>query len=233
MISVCLPTFNGALYIKAQLESILISPLVSEVIVSDDGSTDATAEIINSLNDNRINLVRGPGKGLIKNYEYLLSLASGDYIFLSDQDDIWLPNKVEVMLASLNDFDFVVSDCVVVDGKLNVLYPSFFALLNSQSGLIRNLLRNRYLGCCIAFRRHLINHALPFPRHLPMHDWWLGLVAELFGRVGFISQPLMMYRRHGNNASPAAEKSRVSISTRLYWRGYLIVVLVLRKLGLG
>lgn len=233
MISVCIPTFNGEQYIRAQLESILVSPLVSEVIVSDDGSGDKTVDIVQSFSDLRIKLVHGPHKGLIRNYEFLLSLAAEEYIFLSDQDDIWLPNKVEVMLASLRNFDLVVSDCAVVDGELNVLYPSFFALLDSGPGLIRNLLRNRYLGCCMAFRRSLLNHALPFPAHLPMHDWWLGLVAELFGRVGFIGQPLMMYRRHGNNASPAAEKSRISISKRLHWRAYLIYALVLRKFDFG
>jgi glycosyltransferase involved in cell wall biosynthesis len=233
MITVCIPTFNGEQYIRAQLESILASSLVSEVIISDDGSEDKTVEIIQSFNDLRIKLVDGPHKGLIQNYEFLLSLAAGNYIFLSDQDDIWFPNKVDVMLRSLQDFDLVVSDCLVVDGKLNVLYPSFFMMFDSRPGLIRNLLRNRYLGCCIAFRRSLLKYALPFPAHLPMHDWWLGLIAEIFGRAGFIEQPLVMYRRHGNNASPATEKSRVPISKRLYWRGYLVFALILRKFGLG
>ncbi len=176
-----------------------------EVIISN--ITDFVQDMHISMK--RIRLIEGPCSGLVNNYELLLSVASGEYIFLADQDDVWLPNKVEVMLAHLHEVDMVVCDCIVVDGQLNMLYPSFFALINSKSGVVRNLLRNRYLGCCIALRRRVLKHALPFPAHLPVHDWWLGLVADIFGGVTFINQPLMMYRRHGANASPASERSSV------------------------
>ena len=229
MITVCLPTYNGAPYICAQLESILVSPLVTEIIVSDDGSTDNTVEIVRSFNDKRIKLIEGPHTGLVSNYELLLSLASGEYIFLADQDDVWFPNKVEVMLAHLHDVDMVVCDCIVVDGQLNMLYPSFFALINSKSGVVSNLLSNRYLGCCIALRQRVLKHALPFPTHLPVHDWWLGLVADIFGGVTFINQPLMMYRRHGANVSPTSERSSVAWSKRIYWRVNLLISLIGRK----
>jgi len=229
LISVCLPTFNGATYIGAQLESILLSSLVTEILVSDDGSTDDTVEIAKSFNDKRIRLIKGPCTGLVNNYEFLLSLASGEYIFLADQDDVWLPNKVEVMLVHLHDVDMVVCDCIVVDGQLNMLHSSFFALINSKSGVMRNLLRNHYLGCCIALRRRVLKHALPFPAHLPVHDWWLGLVADFFGGVAFINQPLMMYRRHGANASPTSERSSVAWTKRIYWRVNLLVSLIGRK----
>jgi glycosyltransferase involved in cell wall biosynthesis len=228
-VSVCIPTFNGATYIGVQLESILVSPLVTEIIVSDDGSTDNTVEIIRSFNDKRIILIEGPCSGLVNNYELLLSVASGEYIFLADQDDVWLPNKVEVMLSHLHEVDMVVCDCIVVDGQLNMLYPSFFALINSKSGVVRNLLSNCYLGCCIALRRRVLKHALPFPAHLPVHDWWLGLVADIFGGVTFINQPLMMYRRHGANASPASERSSVAWTKRIYWRVNLLISLIGRK----
>jgi len=231
LISVCIPTFNGATYIGMQLESILASPLITEVIVSDDGSTDNTVEIVKSFNDARIKLLEGPRAGLVSNYEFLFSHASGEYIFLSDQDDLWLPNKVAVMLTRLREVDLVVSDCTVVDGQLNLLYPSFFVLRHSGPGLARNLFRNSYLGCCIAFRRRLLKHALPFPANLPMHDWWLGLIAETFGNVAFINQPLMMYRRHGGNVSPTTEKSLIPWTTRIRWRINLFIALVLRKFG--
>lgn len=230
MITVCIPTFNGALYIEDQLESILTSPFITEVIVSDDGSVDNTIEIVKSFNDPRIKVVEGPHQGLVRNYESLLELASGEYIFLSDQDDVWMPNKVQVMLARLQNADLVVCDCTVVDAQLNLLYQSFFVLMHSGPGLARNLWRNSYLGCCIAFNRRLLIHALPFPSQLPMHDWWLGLIAETFGRVSFIDQPLMKYRRHGNNASQASERSRVPLRIRLRWRTKLLISLVCRKL---
>ena len=230
MITVCIPTFNGEEYIGAQLESILVSPLIGEIIVSDDGSEDQTIDVVKSFNDERVKVVEGPRQGLIKNYEYLFSIAAGDYIFLADQDDVWLPEKVEVMLEHLQDADMVVCDCKVVDGQLNLLYPSFFALHHSGPGLVRNLLRNSYLGCCMAFRKQLLAYALPFPRALPIHDWWLGLIAEVFGKVTFIDRQLMLYRRHGGNVSATSERSQAPLVTRLRWRAGLAVALAGRRL---
>lgn len=218
MISVCLAAYNGSAHIEAQLRSILASPLVTEVLVSDDGSTDTTRQIVQSIDDPRLQLLPGPGAGLISNFEFLLARASGQYIFLADQDDVWLPEKVEVMLAHLHHADLVVSDCQVTDAALRPLHPSFFALRNSGPGLRHNLTRNSYLGCCMALRRDLLRHALPFPPDLPMHDWWLGLVAELFGRVVFEPRPLVLYRRHGHNASSTAEPSKAHKWRQLQWR---------------
>ncbi|MEO6745827.1 MAG: glycosyltransferase family 2 protein [Caldimonas sp.] len=222
MISVCIPTFNGGPYIGAQLASILASQQVSEVLVSDDGSTDDTAEVVRGCLDPRVQWLEGPRRGLIHNYESLLSRARGDFIFLADQDDVWLPGKVDVMLHALRDADLAVCDCHVTDEALAIIHPSFFALRRSGPGLARNLVRNSYLGCCIAMRRHLLRRALPFPDRVPMHDWWLGLVADAFGRVVFVPQVLVLYRRHGANASSTAEPSRASWPTRLRWRFDLV-----------
>ncbi|MEO7338087.1 MAG: glycosyltransferase family 2 protein [Caldimonas sp.] len=229
MISVCVPTFNGAPYIGAQLASILASPRVSEVLVSDDGSTDDTLAVVRALRDPRIQMLEGPRRGLIRNVESLLEVARGDQVFLADQDDVWLPEKVDVMLEHLGHVDLVVCDCSVTDATLTVLHPSFFALRDSRAGLLHNLFRNGYLGCCLAFRRELLAHALPFPDRLPMHDWWLGLVAETFGRVAFVPRPLVLYRRHGGNASTTAEASRASWGTRLRWRAVLAAALARRR----
>ena len=231
MISVCIPTFNGAHYIGDQLSSILQSSLVTEVIVSDDGSADDTLEIVRSFRDDRIKIFIGPSSGLVKNIEYLLSLTSGDYIFLADQDDIWFPSKVEVMLSYIQKADMVICDCMVVDTQLNIVHPSFFTLRKSGKGLLKNLMRNSYLGCCLAFRRSLLEYALPFPVSLPMHDWWLGLIAESFGKVIFINEPLIMYRRHGKNFSSTAERSYSTWRTRIYWRYSLLSSLIKRKLN--
>lgn len=232
MISVCVATFNGEAYVGDQLQSILSSPLISEVIVSDDGSTDKTIEKVRAINDSRIKLIHGPQKGLIRNFEFLLLHAQGEYIFLADQDDLWLPNKVEVMMSYLQKADLVVCDCLVVDAQLKVLQTSFFQARNSGAGIVRNVLRNSYLGCCMALRKSLLKQALPFPPNLPMHDWWLGLLAEITGKVAFVDQPLMMYRRHGANASPTTERSRVGWLKRLNWRTNLVVALMRRKFGI-
>lgn len=231
MISVCMPTFNGAAYISEQIKSILSSPLVSELIISDDGSTDGTIDIVKNFYDSRIKIFNGPSLGLIKNIEFLLSLASKEYIFLADQDDIWFPKKVSVMLKSLRDTDMVVCNCIVVNSDLGIVHSSFFALRNSGRGLFKNLLRNSYLGCCIAFRRKLLAHGLPFPDNLPMHDWWLGLIAESFGKTVFIDEPLMMYRRHGQNVSSTSERSHAPWSAKFFWRIHLVFWLVFRKLS--
>ena len=225
-----MPTFNGAFYIREQLESILASPLVGEIVISDDGSSDDTLDIVRSIADARVRVVEGPRCGLIRNYEYLFSLARGEYIFLADQDDVWLPQKVELMFSRMKDVDLVVSDCIVVDAALSVLHPSFFSIRKSAPGFLSNLWRNSYLGCCMAFRRTLLDNALPLPRALPMHDWWLGLIAEAFGRVAFIDEPLVLYRRHGRNVSPTAESSTASVLRRSVWRMNLLIAILGRVL---
>lgn len=221
-ISVCMAAFNGERHIAAQLESILMSASVDELLVSDDGSSDRTVDVIRSIGDSRVRLLAGPQAGLIRNYEFLIAQAAGDTIFLADQDDVWFDTKVDAMQVALRNADLVVSDCVVVNEDLQPVHPSFFALRRSRPGLFRNLVSNGYLGCCMAFNRKVVERALPFPRDVPMHDWWLGLVAEAFATVCFIEQPLMQYRRHGGNASSASERSRTSISRRLAWRASLV-----------
>lgn len=228
--SVCMTTFNGERHIAAQLASILQSPRVGEVLVSDDGSTDRTLEIVRSFADPRIRVLQGPRAGLIRNFESVLGAARGEYIFLSDQDDVWSGRKVDAMLHALQSADLVVSDCTVVAADLQPLHPSFFALRGSGPGLLKNLARNSYLGCCMAFRRSVLERALPFPPDVPMHDWWIGLVAERFGSVRFLAEPLLQYRRHGGNASSTAERStatwrrrftwRISLVAHLLWRGF-------------
>ena len=221
-VSVCVASYNGEAFVAEQLRSILVSDGVGEVIVSDDGSTDQTLEIVRALHDPRLEIVTGPGSGLVRNVESLLWRARGEYIFLADQDDVWMPGKVDSMIEPLiRGATLVVSDCVVVNAELCELSPSYFALIGSRRGMVRNFLKNSYLGCCMAFRRELLAAALPFPNRVPAHDWWLGMVAEMVGTVQFIDLPLLMYRRHGSNQSSASGRSRVSLPDRLALRANL------------
>jgi glycosyltransferase involved in cell wall biosynthesis len=220
VISVCLATYNGKNYVREQLRSVLaqLGP-GDEVVVSDDGSTDDTLAVIASLDDPRLRLLNGGRRlGVVKNFERALQAARGDTIFLCDQDDVWLPGKVERCQAVLADCLLVVTDCTVVDGELKSLSPSFFRLRRSRPGLLHNLWKNSYLGCCMAMRRTVLEAALPFPANIAMHDWWIGLVAERMGRVRFLDETLSLYRRHGGNASQATMRSTVSLITRLRWR---------------
>jgi glycosyltransferase involved in cell wall biosynthesis len=229
VISVCLAAYNGERFIEPQVRSILQSNHVSELLISDDGSTDATREVVGRIGDSRIRLLAGPRQGVARNVQFLLERSGGDLIFLADQDDVWLPRKVEVMVSVLQHADLAVSDCGVVNETLQELHSSYFRLRGSGGGLLRNLLRNSYLGCCMAFRRSLLRRALPFPDDVPMHDWWLGLVAERFGSVAFVDEPLVLYRRHDSNLTPSAERSSTSWMQRLKWRAALAGALLARR----
>ncbi len=230
MISVCITTYNGEKHIKQQISSILTQLSQSdEIIVSDDGSSDSTLAIIESLNDERISVYKNKGKkGVIYNFENALRKSKGEFIFLSDQDDVWLENKVKTCLNGLKDADLVVSDCFVTDENLNITADSFFEVNRSRQNKHRALMRNPYLGCCIAFKRSLLDLALPFPEDIPMHDIWLGNVAAYKKKVRFLPEKLIYYRRHGNNVSTASEKSNTTIGEKLKFR--LNVIKHLRKL---
>jgi glycosyltransferase involved in cell wall biosynthesis len=221
MISVCIATYNGARYILPQLKSILSQlGLDDEVIISDDRSTDDTINLIDSLMDRRIKVIKGDFRNPIYNFENALKHASGNYIFLSDQDDIWLENKIEVMIAELNsDATLVVSDCKIVDEKLETIYESYFEFNKSKPGFLVNLFHNGFMGCCMGFRKNLLDICLPFPKNLPMHDSYLGLVATLRFKVKFLSTPLILHRKHSFNASTTSSgKSRYNLYQRVIFR---------------
>jgi len=225
VISVCLAAYNGEKHIGAQMASILASPHVTELLVSDDGSTDSTRAAVAAVADSRVRLLGGPERGVIRNFEFLLGQATGRFIFLSDQDDVWLAHKVDAMLPALEEADLVVSDCAIVDAQLNVVTPSFFAARGSGPGLVKNFLRNSFLGCCMAFRREVLEYVLPFPASVPMHDWWIGLMASRKGRVRFLQEVLVLYRRHAANATYAVV-SEASLLQQLRWRLRMIGALL-------
>lgn len=198
MNSVCIATYNGEKFIAEQLTSILgqIAPN-DEVIISDDGSTDSTCAIIESFGDQRITLLHNNAHNFKHNFINALQHARGKYIFLSDQDDVWLPNKYEICCNYLTQYDLVVTDNIITDTNLNTIHPSFFAFYKSGKGILKNAIRNTYFGACMAFRHDVLDLALPIPQTNEIgHDIWIGLVAEIVGTVYFIPQPLLLYRRH-------------------------------------
>ncbi len=203
-ISTIIATYNGEAFLKTQIDSILSQlPGDSEIIISDDGSTDRTIEIIHQYDDARFKLfINNDTRGAINNFENALKHVTGDIIFLSDQDDIWKPDKVKVCLEYLRQYDIVVSDCDIIDENDNIVLQSYFARRKSRNGLVKNLWANTYLGCCIAFNKKVLNISMPFPKDIPMHDIWLGFVGELFFKTCFINKPLVSYRMHRQNLSP-------------------------------
>ena len=225
MISVCVATYNGERFIREQIDSIL-RQLSSddEIIVSDDGSTDDTISIINSIDDKRIRIIEGPRKhSPTLNFECAMKEAKGDYIFLADQDDVWKPNKVEVCIEWLQEYDCVVSDATVTDKGLNTLYPSLYAIMQVRQGRIYNTVwKNGYTGCCMAFRRNILEASLPFPKNIPMHDIWIGNVAAYKYNVKFISDKLVLFRRHEDTISCNGKGSKYSIWQQMKFRWSII-----------
>lgn len=219
-ISVCLATYNGEKYIKQQLSSILsqFSPN-DEIIISDDGSNDNTLKIIRDFKDQRIKIFNNEGPhGVVPNFENAIEHATGDYIFLCDQDDIWASDKVKRCMEVLQDYDLVIHNSLLMDGEGNVSDVDFFSLRHSQSGYWKNLYKNSFIGCCMAFRREVLEYTLPFPKHILWHDMWIGLMVEKRGKTKFIKDKLLYYRRHGNNASATAEKSSFSFLFQIKYR---------------
>ena len=219
MISVCIPTYNGEKFLKPQVDSVL-SQLSQddEIIVSDDGSSDNTIEILKSYKDRRIKIFKNSRKGVISNIENALQQSIGEYIFLCDQDDVWVENKVSIMIKAMVESDLVVSDCYVTDQNLNIIYESFYKQNNSKANRWLALLKNPYLGCCMAFNRKVLDKALPFPSKIPMHDIWIGNVAAFKFQIKFISDKLIFYRRHGNNTSTASAPTKASLIKQLNYR---------------
>ncbi len=231
MISVCIATYNGSRVIREQLESIIPQLGASdEIVISDDASTDNTLSIIADLSCPLIRIVQGPCAGSPqKNFENALREAKGDIIFLSDQDDRWAEDKVAVMLKALKKADCVVSDCYVTDGDMNVTAESFYKHNGTRIGRYYNLIcRNGYLGCCMAFRRCVLEKSLPFPKKVPMHDIWIGNIAAFTHTLTFIPEKLIYFRRNDKNASSTAGESRFSLMQKIHFRLYTIWWLIRR-----
>jgi glycosyltransferase involved in cell wall biosynthesis len=213
--SVCMATLNGARFLRPQIESILVQLGPSdELIVSDDGSSDGTLEVLGAYRDSRLRVYQNHFRDVASNFAFAIGQARGRTVFLSDQDDEWHPRKLEILQATLERFDLVVSDCEVIGADGRSLAPSYFELNRSRPGIVANLWRNSYLGCCMAFQMHVIGWAQPFPPRVP-HDLWLGLVAELRGTTRFLGDKLVRFRRHEHSASYAAGESRRTLLEKI------------------
>ena len=223
-ISVVMATYNGERHLREQLISILdqLSP-EDELVISDDRSNDATLQIIESFESDRIRVVSTSGRlGPTRNFEHGLQYARGGIIVLSDQDDKWLPDRLgrvrDHFSTRATYYDLLVMNSRVVDGDLNTKADSLFDYLRVGPGLRKNILRNTYVGCHMAFRRELLAISTPFPRAIPMHDMWFGLISERVGFVTFDPHPTMLWRRHENNFTQAGN----SFFQRLAWRMGLV-----------
>ena len=150
-VSVAMATYNGERYLLEQVESIL-SQLEGgdELVIGDDGSTDKTFEIISKIadRDKRVKVLQGNNLGVIGNFERIIKECNNELIFLSDQDDVWVTNKVEVMKEYFQreeSLSLLMSDLIVVDKELKVIHPSYMKLKGCSTGIIKNIARNGYV----------------------------------------------------------------------------------------
>lgn len=233
-ISVCLASHNGERYIQEQIESILCQlSKDDEIIISNDSVSDGTLDILRSINDSRIKIYSYMHKKkskykhsyVCRNFENALIHSDGDYIFLSDQDDWWMPNKIAICLEALKKHSLVVHQAEMCDDRLNSLnrfmYKDTFTFKNYLS-----LKAGKYYGCTLAFRRELLSHILPFPSKLILHDQWIGCLAEIKGSVYYEKAPLIKYRLHGDSVSYG--KSNNPIWFKIWYRIYMYMHLIFR-----
>ena len=242
MISVCLATFNGEKYIKDQVKSILLQlNEEDELIISDDSSTDDTIKILRSFEDSRIKIYNNTKlvdfsnkqqKSFFMasaNFINALNHAKGNVIFLSDQDDIWYQNKVEVCMNILTYSDLVLSNLTIMDSNENIIIEKYFEKNPLETCSFITLLRTLpFRGCCLAFNNKVLDAATPFPKYTFLHDNWIGLSAKLYNlKISYTDVPLIKYRRHRDNVSELISPN--SFFRKFYYRFTLLLQLIIHK----
>lgn len=216
-VDIVLASYNGEKYISMQIDSILNQSHKNfRLYISDDGSTDGTVNIVKRYieKDKRIQLVNTSRVGgVIKNFEVALLYTKADYIMLSDQDDYWLPDKIEQQLKSIlkKEEEFKdkailgYTDLELVNEDLKHISSSFYnsAKLNPERNLNYCNLSwmGSVMGCTIIMNRMALNNALPFSENIIMHDHWLAMKTLESGHLFYIDKAYIKYRQHNNNVS--------------------------------
>jgi len=218
-VDIVMATYNGMPYIREQVQSILWQDYPQfRLLIHDDGSTDGTVEEIRKVAERYPDKVFFIEDGITfkdakKNFEHLLKMTDADYIFLADQDDVWLPSKVSAMLKHIKNGEqqyggmhkpiLVFSDLSPIDKNGFPKSTSMFKMenVNPRAVCLELLLsRNIIPGCVMVFNRSLLEASLPFPNEAIMHDWWLALVAAATGNILYVPKSLVLYRQHERNA---------------------------------
>ena len=232
-VSIAMAVYNGEKYIKEQVDSILVQLREDdELIVSVDKCTDRTVEILEAIQreDNRLNIFSNPYcSGVVKNFQNAVEHCSGDIIFYSDQDDVWMQDKLELIRKEFDDKKVaaVIHDASLTDSNLNITAPSTFKLRGGfRTTFWGNFVRLSYIGCCMAFRAAYKDVVVPIPTIYRSHDWWTGcLLACGKTKMVAIEKPLILHRSHDNNATP---KKRPSLGYQLQVRWIILKNVILR-----
>ena len=233
-VDILLATHNGADYLAAQLDSIVAQTVANwRLIARDDGSCDGTPAILHAFQARhpaRTTLLedRDGRLGVIGNYARLMRSATADYVALCDQDDVWLPEKLQVSVERMRTLErrygggtplLVFSDLIVVDANLQEIAPSFWKYQHldpSHARTFNKLVpRNVATGCTMLLNSPLVEAALPFPAPVMMHDWWIAMVAAAFGSADFLPQATILYRQHAANVAGATVVSFRTVPSRV------------------
>ena len=212
-IDILLATYNGEKYLKQQIDSILSQTYSNfRLIISDDCSTDGTRKILKEYKekDKRITVYfQEKNLGYVKNFEFLLGKVENEIYALSDQDDVWLPEKIEKSIEKMQieDSDLVFGDLEIVDENLKTINKSF----NDYMHLTRKIkkcndynklyLYNCVTGCTILAKKKFLDKILPIPHNTKhvLHDYWIALITSIYGKISYIEEIYIKYRQHGNN----------------------------------
>jgi glycosyltransferase involved in cell wall biosynthesis len=216
LVSIAMCTFNGEKFLREQLDSILSQThSFLEIIICDDVSTDATASILQEYvsKDSRIKVfINNQNIGLVKNFEKALSLCSGEYIALSDQDDIWEQNKIATLLRHIGDSQLIHSDAKLINEK-GIVFAESYAFYSKKNMCTDCRFyisgNNNVTGCTILFKNELLPHILPIPDGITAHDWWIALIASNYGKIDYFSHPLIHYRQHASNLVGATSSEKM------------------------
>jgi glycosyltransferase involved in cell wall biosynthesis len=223
-VNILLATYQGGLYLREQLQSLMQQSYPHfHIFIRDDGSTDQTLMIVDQFQQafpQRISVISSSQRlGVKANFSALMQHAKAPYIMLCDQDDVWLPHKIEVSLREIKKMEsrygtqtplLLHTDLKVVNSDLSLIHSSFwrYSKLNPYATSLNSLLsRNIVTGCTLMMNQALLQLSLPIPEECLMHDWWIALVAATFGSIGVIKEPTMLYRQHGKNTVGAKKIS--------------------------
>jgi len=233
-VSVVMAVYNGERFLRQQVDSVLNELLPGdELIIIDDASTDASFTLLEGISSPALQIYTNPSNlGVIGSFERGLQIAAHEFIFLCDQDDVWLPGKRAAFVAAFEQdptVSVVISDAQVIDAQGQLSAQSFMATRGGFNGSVyATVWRNRYLGCAMALHRSLLELALPIPPQVPMHDMWFGAIGSVTGKVVYIPKPFLQYRRHTGNVSPSR---RQSLPKMIRWRIDLLFALCIRMLS--
>jgi len=196
LVSIALCTYNGEQYLAEQLDSIISQTYQNlEIVVVDDSSSDRTAAIVKDYagRDSRISyFINENNLGFNRNFEKALSLTSGDFIAISDQDDIWLPDKVNALLKNIDNNWLIFSNSSYIGNAAEGEMLKDFSLPGNYKGIV---LHNYVTGHTTLLRRELLGFALPIPA-VGYYDWWLGFIAAYHHKIAYLPQALTLHRIH-------------------------------------